>query len=76
MIFLAFPLMIVSLFTFVVCWNPRGPLKKNMTELWGPEQLEDLFSFIFLNFPRASKLVKLFKGLTENVVSQKTPAVL
>lgn len=47
-----------------------------MTELQGPEQFEDLFSFIFLDFPRASKLVKLFKGLTENIVSQKTPAML
>lgn len=47
-----------------------------MTELWGPEQFEDLFSFIFLDFPRASELVKFFKGLTENVVSQKNHAVL
>jgi len=56
--------------------NPGETLKENTTELWGPEQFEDLFSLIFLNFPRASKTVKLFKGLTENAVSQKTPAVL
>lgn len=73
MIFLAFPLMILSLSTFVVCWKPWRVSER---ELWGTEQFEDLFSLIFLDFPRASKTVKSFKGLTENAVSQKTPAVL